>query len=218
MDIPIEQVQRLLAMVAKHLDAPQDKTRNRIILASKKRFLAEGFSGITIGELCHELKISKKTFYKHFDDKEDLVKGIVAENFKIFVPRMQELIVADGDPDEVLNKYVDFLLNVLTRHLSVAFLADMQTLIPEMWEAVDEVRRFHVRNLVKVFERGQKKGLFRQDVDPDILGRVLMLMLTRVIDPRVLYEAGLQIQDVIRIMFPVLRDGIYKRVEKEDGR
>jgi AcrR family transcriptional regulator len=215
MDIPIEAVKKLLKLLGRHVDAPADKTRDRIILSAKKRFLEEGFAKVPIGNLCHDLRISKKTFYKHFEDKEDLVRAIIAGNFKLFFPYLGQMLNDEIHPDDLLNTYVDFFFNMLAKNMAVPFLADLQALMPEIWDGIDEVRRFHVRRIIEIFVRGQKMGIYRQDLDPEVLSRVLVLIMSRVVDPRILYENHLRLQDVIGIFFPVLREGIYLRTDKE---
>ena len=43
----------------------------------------EGFSKVTLDEIATELGMSKKTLYKYFEDKEDLLRAGIEENYEI---------------------------------------------------------------------------------------------------------------------------------------
>ncbi|EGO64028.1 TetR/AcrR family transcriptional regulator [Acetonema longum] len=49
-----------------------DELKNLILDKAKERFDRFGFKKTTMDEISHDCKISKKTIYEHFKDKEDL--------------------------------------------------------------------------------------------------------------------------------------------------
>jgi len=55
------------------------ETRNRLLNAGYELFLERGFLAPTIVEITEGAQISPGAFYKHFRDKEDLLKGIWRE-------------------------------------------------------------------------------------------------------------------------------------------
>jgi AcrR family transcriptional regulator len=60
-------------------DTKDSETRQRILSTAQQIFLKTGFSKVTMDELANELGMSKKTLYKHFSSKEDLLKVIMTE-------------------------------------------------------------------------------------------------------------------------------------------
>jgi AcrR family transcriptional regulator len=205
----IEKGLKILEMLGSHITVSEDKTRDRIVLTAKRRFLIEGFAKVTIGDLCHSLRISKKTFYKFFDDKEDLVKAIMASNLKIFIPRFAEIMQSDDPPDVRFDKFIDFASREFPENISVAFLADLQALMPEFWDAIDQFRQHQVRRVLDVLKEGQKNGVFNPEIEPEVMSKFILLVVTQIINPKTLYEAELQIWDVTRMWRILIRDGIY---------
>ena len=201
--------QNLFSLIQGHMTAQEDRTRERIILASKKRFLEEGFARVTIGDLCHRLHCSKRTFYKHFSSKEDLVTAIVASNFKMFLPKVLDMEQADVTPDKRVLLFMDFALNVIAKNISVPFMADVQALMPELWEMIDAFRKERVATVAREVIKGQKSGLFRKDIQADVLVSFLMLIVSRVLDPKTLYEHDLRFDDIVRLIFDLMLKGIY---------
>ncbi|MBZ0272495.1 TetR/AcrR family transcriptional regulator [bacterium] len=202
-------VNRLIELLGPHLATEPDKTRDRIVTAAKQRFVEHGFARETIGRLCHDLHVSKKTFYKYFADRDDLVLAIVARNFSIIAPRIAEITASDLPPRERIDAVVDFLLGTVAKHFSVAFLADLQTLMPDVWEAINSFRLSQARRVIGMIEEGQRAGVCRDDIDPERLSRLLAVFVTRVVDPRTLAEHGLRLEDAVETMTKVLRYGIY---------
>ena len=56
-------------------------TKKAIAAALKELTLTEPFSKISIGDICKQCKVSRKTFYYHFKDKDDLVNWIFDTEF-----------------------------------------------------------------------------------------------------------------------------------------
>ena len=80
----------------------EDETRRKIIEGAKKLFQLYGFTRITIDEIAVNLKMSKKTMYKHFKSKDDLIWGVVLSIQQPFVGRIQAAIQSDKDFNEIL--------------------------------------------------------------------------------------------------------------------
>lgn len=205
----------LIDFFGPYFDAPEDKTRERIVLAAKKRFMYEGFARVTIGDMCHDMRISKKTFYKHFKDKEDIVLAVIAHNMKIFIPKMAESFTNDAHPEQQLEFFLDFLINEFPKHVTVAFMADVQALLPDVWEVIDTFRKKRIQNFFEILKRGQQKGVFTKAFDADKASRLFLILIDRFLDPKLLYENELQLSDVMSIWLVLLRDGIYSKEYKE---
>lgn len=50
---------------------------NDLLDASQKLFWKFGFKKVTIEEICRDAKVSKMTFYKHFDNKAEVAKKVI---------------------------------------------------------------------------------------------------------------------------------------------
>ena len=65
--------------------AAVEDVRERIISVSSERFIEEGFSSVPVEEIAAALGMSKKTFYKHFASKDDLLLESLREAFREIV-------------------------------------------------------------------------------------------------------------------------------------
>ncbi len=53
--------------------------RDKILKTASDLFLKYGLRSVSIDDICNELHISKKTFYAHFKQKEELVESLLAQ-------------------------------------------------------------------------------------------------------------------------------------------
>ena len=55
------------------------KLKDRILTRAEEMFLKSGYSKVTMDEIASNLGMSKKTLYKYFSSKEELVKEIISK-------------------------------------------------------------------------------------------------------------------------------------------
>ena len=60
-------------------------TKKVLSQSFKQLIYTKGFSKITVGDICHECHMNRKSFYYHFKDKYDLVNWIFYTEFLSFV-------------------------------------------------------------------------------------------------------------------------------------
>ncbi len=73
-----------------------EKTRKRIIAHAERVFRERGFRKVTVEELCADLGMSKRTFYRHFPDRDALVVAVVVERIESYVPAILENLTSTG--------------------------------------------------------------------------------------------------------------------------
>jgi len=156
--------------------------KKSILDAAKKRFDRFGFKKTTIDEIAGDLKISKKTIYEHFEDKEELfinlfISEVLAARNKIF-----EGVPDTMSPIEKLKTALDrgitffgkdtFMLRVLRddNNLYSPFLTT------KYHEVVEEGI---VRIIADILAEGKTKGLFR-DIDEQVTAYYLFKLFQAV--------------------------------------
>ena len=81
--------------------------RCRIIEVARGKFSALGYSRVAMSEIAQELRISKKTLYREFEAKEDLLRSI------IFPPMYKAAEVSDAfmhDPSKSFHERLAYLM------------------------------------------------------------------------------------------------------------
>ncbi|MFM7339105.1 MAG: TetR/AcrR family transcriptional regulator, partial [Bacteroidota bacterium] len=65
-------------MIQEVMEATKDESvKDRLLTTAMQEFMQYGFSRISMDDLAVKLGMSKKTLYKHFPSKEELVRGVL---------------------------------------------------------------------------------------------------------------------------------------------
>jgi AcrR family transcriptional regulator len=183
-------------------------TRERIIALASERFFEEGFSRVPVEEIASGLGISKKTFYKHFRSKDELLLVVTERLLTGIRAQVRSIIEGDAAFLEKLDALMTFLGQRLSR-LSRPMMRDLQRHSPRIWARVQQFRRERISNDFKgLLLRGVTDGFVRRDVDVDLFLLAFTGAVEAVVNPAVLAEHPLPVQDVIRSIMTVLLRGI----------
>ncbi|MBZ0204653.1 MAG: TetR/AcrR family transcriptional regulator [Ignavibacteria bacterium] len=147
---------------------PEVTEREKILYFTHAKFITEGFYKTTMDEIARDLQISKKTIYKHFESKEDLLGSVCDARIEMIHKFMDDIVDSDEDSItkflRILNKQKSMSMNC-----SVTWFKDLQVHAPHLAKKFDEVRSNKVTNmLVKLLEQGKRENMI-EDVPNDIL-------------------------------------------------
>ena len=87
--------------------------KDKIIEKSTEMFLIQGSKGLTMDVIANEMGISKKTIYKYFNTKRELVKAGSEYLFHKIISGIQEIMELNENPIKEMYLIKDFVFNVL---------------------------------------------------------------------------------------------------------
>ena len=76
-----------------------------IIKTAGDMFFRLGIRSVSIDDICHELGMSKKTFYVYFASKVELVSQMLQANIDYITAKMQSLLKT-GDFRQLVKKFI----------------------------------------------------------------------------------------------------------------
>lgn len=198
------------------LSEREAKTRDRIIAYARQHFFERGFRKVTVEELCAGMAVSKRTFYKYFKNRDELVMAVMAENIKEIGPPMLENLSSDGPVPEIIENHFQLVTNAAFNMISAQMMSDVQTLMPEMWTMIEEFRAGILKVVFEAIKRGQREGAIRDDFNADELAKIMTGIVNAVANPNFIVSSGLGIDQVIKTLGIVLLRGIVAPGYKED--
>lgn len=175
--------------------------KDRIIEGAEVLFMAYGIKSVTMDSLATELGISKRTIYEIFSDKDELLMEVLtrmARKQKDFIKRVLE---------ESENSIVAiFRLLEINRDnfqsMSPAFQADLKKYHHDvLMKKADKSEMPDYRNHQEVIENGIKEGLFRKDVNPDLVNRCMYNLGRSIMDNDLYPYETFSRRDVVRNIF-----------------
>lgn len=181
--------------------------QNKIIEQTEEKFFRDGFYKTTMDEVASELGMSKKTIYKFFPSKDDLVMAIA----KHFMNRMKSKIVPALSSDKNAIEKLAELINILAKgseKISSKRMEEIRIHYPGLWVEIDRFRtEMMFGNITKVIDQGKKEGLFI-DYPTNIVMNVLVASVRNIVNPDFILNNNFSIIEAARYAFRIIIGGI----------
>jgi len=138
----------------------------------KKMFWSEGIKCLTMENICQRMGIAKKTLYKDFANKKELVNGVFHEDFKRFRREILHKINDSSDAIQQLCVFFD-LLSRRQNSFSYATLGDLSEYYPELKsEIIGLENRLIMEIATSILRQGIAEKNFREDIIPERIGGI----------------------------------------------
>ena len=181
--------------------------QNKIIEHTEEKFFRDGFYKTTMDEIATELRMSKKTIYKFFPSKDDLIHSIA----KFFMNRMKSKILPALQSDKNAIEKLGDLINILAKasdKISAARMEELKRHYPSIWNEIDNFRtEMMFGNITKVIDQGKKEGLFI-DYPTNIVMNVLVASVRNIVNPDFILNNNFSIIEAARYAFKIIIGGI----------
>ncbi|MCR9171806.1 MAG: TetR/AcrR family transcriptional regulator [bacterium] len=160
-----------------------DEKRLEILERASTVYMRLGIKSVTMDDLARELGISKKTIYKYFDDKSDLVRSIVRMKTEMDQALCMNCINQNGNAIDDLIQ-VSKLIAEHIGNVNPTVFHDVRKYHPDAWQVMENHRwGFVLNTIVNNIEKGQEEGIFRDDLNPQVIGRVYVSSMDTLFNP-----------------------------------
>jgi AcrR family transcriptional regulator len=179
----------------------------KIIAAISERFLRDGFYKITMSEIASELRISKKTIYKHFPSKEVLVHSAI--DFYLMKIKSEVEKIMNSKTNSVLK--FSMLLNEIGKNhigLSDKLLKELQLFLPGAWQKIDDFRSKMInKNITRLIDQGKKEKLILSYSSP-IIFTIFFSSIRATVNPQFVINNNFSLIQSMEQTFEILMNGI----------
>lgn len=135
-------------------------------------FIENGAKAVTMDDIAQELKISKKTLYQKYQNKEALLEDVLAYKLEEMLLKMRNLdetienavvrmFERDADIERASRTNDSIMLRQLIKYYPQIFNKHMLYFSEKLSEI-----------LIHNIERGRKQGLYREDFDAEMYSRL----------------------------------------------
>ena len=146
-------------------------TREKILAAAKELFENNGFDFTTVRDIAQKADVNIALINYHFGTKEALLESIIETYSNETYLKLSTITKSDGSPFEKMESAIDVLLDktfgqrkfhqMLHQELST-------TQRPQINEMIVKIIRRNRQELRQIIEEGQKKKVFRKDLDIEL--------------------------------------------------
>ncbi len=160
--------------------------KDRILNHAQRLFMRNGIKSVSMDDIAADMGMSKKTLYKWFENKDQIVLGTMTRH----------LNTAEGQCSMVAGNAanaVEEMLNVSQwadeqfSGIHPSIFHDLKKYHPAAWDLFGAHKNtFILEQIIKNLRRGMAEGLFRPDLDVEVLARLSLAQIELAFDP-VLY-------------------------------
>ncbi|MEO9021638.1 MAG: TetR/AcrR family transcriptional regulator [Ginsengibacter sp.] len=193
--------------------------RDRIKQKADDLYRRYGVRSVTMDEIASQLGVSKKTIYQCFSDKNELVDAVIVDildfNRKLCLNCRQE---SQNAVHEVFRAMES--LETMFDNMNPAILFDIQRNHPDTFKKFTEFKYNFLLDIMKEnIERGKKEGLYRQEMDTDVIAKirlecVVLPFIKEVFPEKQFPMAYLQRQLIEFFLFGMVTEKGYKLIIK----
>lgn len=150
-----------------------DNQKNNIVLCASRMMRSAGIRSVSIDDICHELGISKKTFYVYFSTKDLLVDDILL----LYEKSVQEEVSRKTKGKSIKETVRGFAKSTSAENdvrKLPPLLYDLKKYYPQQLDAHMQRLRLIICEMVRqLLIQGVKEGFFRSDIDVPAVAEIL---------------------------------------------
>lgn len=198
--------------------------KQRIIRESSRLFKKHGINYVTMDMIAERLGISKKTIYKHFSGKKEILKVCMKEDVKERSITTDKIIKKSPTVIHGIIQMVRSTTEQMSETNPIVF-KELARYYPQIFESIIKNReREDYEQIATLIAEGKKNGLIRMELDTEILTKLYINQIQLLIneelfpvdkyDKKILYEhisytfiRGIATQEGQKILNVLFKEG-----------
>jgi TetR/AcrR family fatty acid metabolism transcriptional regulator len=151
-----------------------ENKHSKIISAATKVFAKKGFFTARISDIAKEAKVADGTIYLYFNNKYDILLSVFEEEVGRIVEKTDKLLSDEEDPKKMLEIYTIQHLTAMKKNKNLAEVIQIE--LRQTNKVIKDYRnnKFseYIGIIANIIKKGQKIGVYKTDIKPDIAKRV----------------------------------------------
>lgn len=185
-----------------------EEIRNRILEYSAKIFMENGFYKTSMDEIASELGMSKKTLYKYFDSKSDLVQQ-VAVNFIETQKKWVDEIIMDRKTDIIEKLILLTKRNTdRTRMVNEKWHNDIRLHEPKLHKYCEKFQNESISRIATELIKQGKKERVIEDYPPALIVESTNILLRNLFSMEYISGSGYSIDTIFSFIVNLLLNGV----------
>lgn len=177
------------------------KQKRELIAAISNLFLRFGLRSTSMDDIANHLKISKKTLYQQFANKDDVVEQVMLYRRRERIKSVEVKELENLNPIEIISRIRDFMESDLGSRLPANYF-DMRKYHPAVYQRIAEKEENVTKQfLVSLLDDGMKKKYFREDIDKELQLYLLGKQLHFLRDPDIVGKLEYPLSVIITTIF-----------------
>ncbi len=156
----------------------------------------DGVRGFTVETLAKDLVMSKKTIYKYFPTKENLLQKIFQYITTLIARNFQKVMKEELNSLDKFELLVDQVIKTLNR-VSLTRIVELKARYPLIWKQIEQFRLERREDFLTIFIQAKQEGYVRPDVDLELTATLFMNIINDVFQPEFFVKNQLNPNEVL---------------------
>ncbi len=186
--------------------------KEKILYAAVRVFAKNGFYNSTVSQIAREAGVADGTIYIYFKSKDDILIQVFEEAMSVILSTLEEKMKNVNDPIKKLKIYIEnhFELAANYPDLAEVIQVELRQSAKFMKEYKNEPFRHYLNIIREIIQEGQEKGIFREDIEPGLMKRVIFGTLDEITLHWVLKGKKYDLKPLVNKLHTVFLNGILK--------
>lgn len=159
--------------------------KDRILRIAQQLFMRNGIRSVSMDDIAAELAVSKKTLYKWYENKDQLVYAMMEQHLDTSRHDCAQVQQQASSAIDELFRMMSWMKQQFAEvHPSIFY--DMQKFHPATWQLwMAHKQQYILAQIMDNLHRGVAEGLYRADLDADVLARLRLAQIELAFDAAV---------------------------------
>jgi AcrR family transcriptional regulator len=155
-----------------------------------------GVRSANMDDIAKHLKMSKKTLYKYFKDKSDIVQKVTYLHCSEETCKIKEILHESVNAIDEMIKISEFVQQMV-KSINPAAVFDLKKYYPESFKNFEEHKSTAIKKaILENLKRGVEEGLYRDNINPEIVAMIYIQKVDAVWNPEVIETNKFSIAEV----------------------
>ncbi len=191
------------------MEGRNEEARQRILAKADEKFRRFGVRRVTMDEIAREIRMSKKTLYRHFSGKRDLVRQLAQDGLGAHLRHAIEALRGPESPHEAFAAGFAALRRMV-RDSAPVFMSDVRAEYPDVWEEIETLRLELTSVYAQRIADGARSGAIRPGIEPEIVAGIMQAVTQHYMVPETFRDAKITPSEAVNTWFTLLASGLFK--------
>ncbi len=176
------------------------RTKEELLENISELFQKYGLRSTSMDDICSHLKISKKTLYQFFSNKDDVVEQVLFHRRNSDQAQKYLTELWQHNAIQIMILIRDHIIASLNSQMP-ANLFDLKKYHPDIYQRVNQKGQAFIHNLfLKVIDRGIEEGYFRADINKPVQAYLFVKQMTFLGEPEMISEIKYPLDTIVSII------------------
>ncbi|KHD44332.1 TetR/AcrR family transcriptional regulator [Streptococcus hongkongensis] len=181
--------------------------KDRILEVIFELIQEKGIKKLTLDDISRKLKISKKTLYKYFKSKDDMLIEYIDSYIQF---EKEGTLRIYENKDGIIEKIFEIINARYKFFIPMRIIEELKVLYPKEWLKIEELKEFKLELITNLISKGISQGIFKEQINYIVLKKLLVNISNESDDPDYLIENDLTFKTFIKESLNIIFEGIKK--------